>query len=267
MRLKFVYSLMLLTFIIALNGSVMLSFAAIPEGLVLYLTFDKDTIDGEEVKDVSENGNSGTILGGPKVVDGHEGKALDFNGSSDSVVIETSDSLAKTESAITMEAWIFPRSFGADREIISKWDNVMNGIIHFEGKSAGNMRFCMRKDDDSMVVNFNTVATLPVDTWSHVAETYDGKAAKVYFDGEEVFSQGGTGDMRENPDVKWWIGSMYAQDRYFDGLIDEVRIWSRALSEKEIKENMNKGKSDLLAVNKEGKLTNTWGQIKCALDE
>jgi hypothetical protein len=136
MRLKFVFSLMLLTFIIALNGSVMLSFAAVPKGLVLYLTFDKDTISGKEVKDVSPNGNNGAIIGGPKVVDGHRGQALDFNGSSDSVVIETSDSLAKTESAITMEAWIFPRSFGTDREVISKWDNTMNGIIHFEGNQT-----------------------------------------------------------------------------------------------------------------------------------
>jgi len=68
--------------------------------------------------------------------------------------------------------------------------------------------------------------------------------------------------MRENADVKWWIGSMYAQGRYFDGLIDEVRIWTRALSEKEIKENMDKGVTELLAVNKAGKLATVWGQVK-----
>jgi hypothetical protein len=262
MRLKLVFSLMLLTFIVALNGSVILSFAAVPKGLVLYLTFDNDTISGKEIKDVSQNGNNGAIIGGPKVVDGHAGQALDFNGSSDSVVIETSDSLAKTKSAITMEAWIFPRAFGADREVITKWDNAMNGIVHFEGSPTGNMRFCMRKDDDSKVVDFNTTATLPVNAWSHVAETYDGKTAKVYFDGAEVSSQNGTGDMRDNPNVKWWIGAMYAQDRWFNGLIDEVRIWDRALSEKEIKENMNKGRVELLAVNKKGKLTTAWGLIK-----
>jgi hypothetical protein len=68
--------------------------------------------------------------------------------------------------------------------------------------------------------------------------------------------------MRDNPNVKWWIGAMYAQDRWFNGLIDEVRIWDRALSEKEIKENMNKGSVELLAVNKKGKLTTAWGWIK-----
>ena len=264
MRLKFVFSLMLVTFIIALTGSVMLSFAAVPKGLVLYLTFDKDTISGKEIKDVSPNGNNGTMIGGPKVVDGHGGQALDFNGSSDSVVIETSDSLAKTKSSITMEAWIFPRTFGADREIITKWDSVMNGIIHFECSPTGTMRFCMRKDDDSTVVDFNTTATLPVNTWSHVAETYDGKTAKIYFGGAEVSSKNGAGDMRDNPNVKWWIGSIYAQDRWFNGLIDEVRIWDRALSEKEIKESMNKGRVELLAVDKKGKLTTAWGRLKSA---
>jgi hypothetical protein len=235
-----------------------------PQGLVLYLTFDQDTISGKEVEDVSQNGNNGETIGAPEVVDGYIGEALDFNGASDSVVVLTSDSLAKTASAITMEAWIFPRAFGADREIISKWDNAMNGIIHFEGKAGGNMRFCMRNKDDGTIVNFNTGDALATDTWAHVAETYDGKTAKVFFDGAEVFKQDCTGDMRENPDVKWWIGSMYAQGRYFDGLIDEVRIWDRALSEEEIEENMDKGRVDLLAVNTESKLANVWGQIKSA---
>jgi len=262
MRIKVVFSLMILTFIIALNEGIMISFADISKDLVLYLTFDKDAISGEDVKDLSQNGNNGTILGGPQVVDGYIGKALDFNGATDSVVVETSDSLAKTASAITMEAWIFPRAFGADREIISKWDNVMNGIIHFEGKAGGNMRFCMRDKGDATIVNFNTGEALSTETWAHVAETYDGKTAKVFFDGAEVFKQNCAGDMRENADVKWWIGSMYAQGRYFDGLIDEVRIWTRALSEKEIKENMDKGVTELLAVNKAGKLATVWGQVK-----
>jgi len=120
----------------------------------------------------------------------------------------------------------------------------------------------MRNKDDGTIINYNTPDALPANAWSHVAETYDGKAANVYFDGVEVHSQNGSGDMRENPDVKWWIGAMYAQGRWFDGLIDEVRIWDRALSEEEIKEYMDKGASDLLAVNREGKLANIWGQIK-----
>jgi len=262
MRIKFAFSLMILTFIIALNEGAMISFAEIPKDLVLYMTFDKDAISGKEAKDLSQNGNNGTIIGGPKVVDGYIGQALDFNGASDSVEIATSESLAKTAGEMTMEAWVYTRADGT-AEVISKWDNVMNGIIHFEAAAGGNMRFCMRKKDDSFVVNFTTgKGGLDLDTWVHVAEVYDGKTATVYFDGVEIQSMAASGDMRENADVKWWIGSMYAQGRWLNGMLDEVRIWTRALSEKEINENMDKEVTELLAVNKAGKLATIWGQVK-----
>ena len=134
MKIKFVVNFMLLTFIIALHP---VAFAAMPEDLVLYMSFDKGTVSGKEVKDLSNYGNNGTIVGDPKSVDGHTGEALDFNGSSDSVEIVTSESLASTVGEMTMEAWLYTRVAGT-AEIISKWDNVMNGIIHFEAAAGGN---------------------------------------------------------------------------------------------------------------------------------
>ena len=258
MKIKFVVNFMLLTFIIALYP---VAFAAMPEDLVLYMSFDKNTVSGKEVKDLSNYGNNGTIVGDPKTVDGHTGEALDFNGTSDSVEIATSESLASTMGEMTMEAWVYTRADGV-AEIISKWDNVMNGIIHFEARDGGNMRFCMRKDDDSFVVNFTTgKGGLDVETWVHVAEVYDGEKAIVYFDGVEIQSMDASGEMRENDDAKWWIGSMYATDRWFNGLIDEVCIWRRALSADEVKKSVD-GTLISAAIEAQGKLTTTWGDIK-----
>jgi len=177
------------------------------------------------------------------------------------VEIVTSESLASTAGEMTMEAWIYTRADGT-AEIISKWDNVMNGIIHFEAAAGGNMRFCMRKEDDSFVVNFTTgKGGLDVDTWVHVAEVYDGKKAIVYFDGVEIQSMDCSGEMRENDDAKWWIGSMYATGRWLNGMLDEVRIWNRGLSADEVKESME-GTLVNAAVETQGKLTTTWGRIK-----
>lgn len=234
--------------------------AAIPEELVLYMSFDGNTVGGGEVQDLSNYGNNGIIVGDPGVVPGYRGDALDFNGG-DSVEIVTSESLASTASTITMEAWVYTRADGT-AEIMSKWDNVLNGIIHFEAASGGNMRFCMRRDDDSKAADFTTAAGgLDLETWVHVAEVYDGATATVYFNGEEIQSVPGTGDMRENEDAKWWIGSMYATDRWFNGMIDEVCIWSKALSPGEIQQSME-GALVGAAVSSSDKLSTTWGRMK-----
>jgi len=235
--------------------------AAMPDDLVLYMSFDKGTISGKEVKDLSNYGNNGAIVGSPKQVAGYNGEAIELNGSSDSVEITTSESLAKTAGEITMEAWLYTRADGT-AEIISKWDNTMNGIIHFEAAAGGNMRFGMRKKDDSFVVNFTTGSGgLNLKTWVHVAEVYDGKKAIVYFDGAEIDSRDGAGEMRENENAMWWIGSMYTQGRWFNGLIDEVCIWSRALSVDEVKKSMA-GTLINAAVDAQGKLATTWAEIK-----
>ena len=106
------------------------SFAAAPDELVLYMSFDGNTVAGGKVNDLSKYGNNGVLKGAPKVAAGHKGDALDFNGSSDSVEILTSESLAKTANQITLEAWVFSRKDGSV-DVISKWDAVLNGIIHF----------------------------------------------------------------------------------------------------------------------------------------
>jgi len=234
------------------------TFAAMPSELVLYFSFDKGTVDGDTVKDLSQYGNDGSLHGDPKSGEGHIGEALDFT--SDTVIIPTSESLAETASAITLEVWVFARAHKT-QDIISKWDNAMNGIIHFEARDGGAMRFCMRNENDGTIADQTTASSFPVSTWTHIVETYDGEEAKVYFDAEEVGIAVGAGDMRQNDDCTFYIGSMYATDRWFDGLIDEVRIWNKALSPDEIKKAME-GSLVNAPVNLEGKLSSTWGSIK-----
>lgn len=60
------------------------SYAAMPDELVLYMSFDKSTVADKTVTDLSKYGNNGIIMGAPKVATGHKGDALTFNGASES---------------------------------------------------------------------------------------------------------------------------------------------------------------------------------------
>ena len=55
-----------------------------------------------------------------------------------------------------------------------------------------------------------------------------------------------------------------ANQDYFGGIVDEVRIWKRALDEKEIQYNMESGQAQFFAVSLRGKLSVTLGEIKAA---
>ena len=240
------------------------SLAALPDELVLYMPFDSNTASDKIVRDMSKYGNNGTVIGTPKIVAGHKGEAMDFNGTTDTIEILTSESLAKTANRMSLVAWVFPRT-DTQVEIITKWDGTLNGVIHFELVAGGIVRFTMRRAEaaaDAMITDSRTTAgKFTINKWTHIAETYDGTTARVYVNGEEVLNVACTGVMRDNKDMKWWIGSLYgSQGRWFNGLIDEVYIWSKALSVDEIKKSMES--TIVTSVEKTNKLATSWGSIK-----
>ncbi len=107
--------------------------------------------------------------------------------------------------------------------------------------------------------------------WQHVAATWDGTNMRLYQDGEEVGSvaKGGTAVATDDK-VSVGIGSQplnafNADPNHaklpFDGLIDDVVVYNRALSEAEIKQ-LASGVSPNLAVEPAGKLPTTWAQLK-----
>jgi hypothetical protein len=78
---------------------------------------------------------------------------------------------------------------------------------------------------------------VPVDRWSHVAVTYDGATLRLYVDGRQAASRAITGAI-QTPSNPVWIGGNLPYGEHFDGLIDEVRIYDRALSQREIRRDM-----------------------------
>jgi hypothetical protein len=83
-------------------------------------------------------------------------------------------------------------------------------------------------------------APLRVDRWSYVALTYDGGALRLFVNGSEATRRPGTSGAIQTPGNPLWIGGNQPYGEHFHGSIDEVRIYDRALTEQEIREDMSK---------------------------
>jgi hypothetical protein len=196
-------------------------------GLVGHWTFDEGS--GSTAADSSGNGNAGTVSGATWTTGKFNG-ALSFNGGTAMVTVPDSASLDST-SAVTVSAWIRPTSWP---------NNYGDAIVNKEGnyalRSGDNAatQFDMLWWNGSMI---RSVRTTPPSTgaWHHVVGIANGNdASALYVDGVLVASSPanwfGSTRTLSNP---LYIGGSQG-DPGFSGVIDDVRIYNRALSASEV---------------------------------
>jgi len=207
--------------------------AELAKGLVLYYSFDTD--DDQIARDQSGNGNDGRIFGATHVPNGISGTALSFNGYGDYVRVPNSKSLQSQ--TFTVAAW------AQTRELVSRTPD--RGIIGKLRVEVNHDRYLIRQHGDSIGCGVGDGGVPPeaksklfVDTWGAVVLTFDGAVARYYVNGELVGRRDGV-EYRGN-DLDLIIGadgfqSSSDQPQWFwNGMIDEVRIYNRALSAKEV---------------------------------
>ena len=201
--------------------------------LVGYWPFDGD------LKDKSGNGNDGTSVGTTGFAGGIINQALDLNGSQGYIEIPDSSSLDITNQ-ITLEAWVYPRAWDNQHEnsILTKAADNDWGVwnIHYKTQSKG-----FRFELGGKGTVFETTPSTALNTWYHIVGVYDGIAMKLYVNGVLSNSQPMTGPIKTNNaplriGKQFWWGSNYS---YWDGLIDELKIYNRALSADEVQEHYN----------------------------
>jgi len=145
------------------------------------------------------------------------------------------DTLLNIQNAFTVEAWIYPQSLGQSSfgRIIDK-----NKIILMLD-NANKVRAILEYEDGSKTDLVTTESSVTFNLWQHIAMTYDGNSnIKLYFNGKEMEldtnSYSSEKQIADNKNNTLVIGNRYDWGRAFNGRIDELRIWSKALSHNEI---------------------------------
>ena len=228
------------------------------EGLVGAWLLDEGK--GDTVTDSSDNGLDGKIAQGkPKWVKGKFEGAMEFGGS-DMVTVDDDNALDLSE--FTIAAWInIPKVSGAWQIIASKENRNPTGRNYglFGHINTGVIHYSFTTNSGWKSFDAKTVAT--DGDWHHVAGTDDGSDFIFYLDGG-IDAQVSPGTKPDNHDSFLFIGGCDIGNYWMTGVIDEVVLYDRALSEKEIGELMEDGISVALDVQPGGKLVTTWSQIK-----
>ncbi len=189
-------------------------------------SFDEGS--GTTVKDSAGN-HDGTINGATWTAAGKYGSALDFDGVNDLVSIADAADLDLTNS-FTLEAWIRPDSLTAPRPVISKAESSGgNSGYLLSAKYATNSAGYVANSGSSAEASSPTA--LPTGTWSHLAVTSDGANLRLYVGGQLVVTKPAIAAKATNANLE--IGHSVLGG-YFDGLIDEVRIYNEPLPESQI---------------------------------
>ena len=223
------------------------SFNTIPDvpiddpGLVGWWTFDEG--EGKTVVDWSGHGRHGALNGDPQWVAGYFDGALDFE------FANTNDGVAVTpfdvaSGGLTLAAWVRPESFSQnDGRIITKATGTSGNdhwwMLSTIASGPGyTLRFRLKTDDGQDTTTLIAGGGLTANEWTHTAATWDGTAMVAYQDGAEVAREAKGGNaVAVNPGAGVSIGNHLSGgvgNRPWDGLIDDVRVYSRALDPDEL---------------------------------
>jgi hypothetical protein len=214
------------------------------KGTVGYWSFDEAA--GDVARDASGNGNDGNIQGA-KFVKSPKGFALKFDGEDDFVECEANKSLQQLELAGTIELWVKPEELQGG---LVNWSTGSGWVdqrlvMAFRTHEDGSAEFISRASDGSGQGKRFRGQDLKMPekgAWNHVALTFDGGTITFHLDGRmlRAYSQQYARAVLEG--VPLWIGRCQGLGKgFFKGTMDELRLYSRVLSDEEILAHYKEG--------------------------
>jgi hypothetical protein len=170
---------------------------------------------------------------------GRQENCLDFDGADDYIEFAVDSSLNFKQSAVTVEAWIYPYGFGQEADeggIISWYNNAMNAGFYLNAGNSGHLYFGVFDDtSEKELMVLNVVKT---NQWTHIAASFGtDQYLRIYMNGvlkDSVYADFKLGNALSTPLM---IGKREGGLLTFYGKIDEVRVWKRQLSTGEMFSN------------------------------
>jgi hypothetical protein len=210
-------------------------------GLVAYLKMDDNT--GTSATDATGNSNTGTLTNSPTWVAGKYGSGIYFDPatSNKAVVVNPATSIDNL-GAFTWSLWVKPSQLQA-HSILQKGGNLS---LYFDNISSGlRTQFYMGCSGAGMDRFTTSADNMSVNTWHHIAVTWDGKDCKVantsvYIDGVltsvHANSHDGSGARVNDTGIDMRIGNTSSLTDQLQGTVDEVRVYNRAFTPSEVKQ-------------------------------
>lgn len=187
--------------------------------------------EGSGTSAADSNGSrTGTLTNGATWTPGRFANAVLLDGTNDYVAVPPFD---VTGSALTIAAWVRTSSFGTgEQRFISKTTGTTN--YWALGTNGSALRFRLRAGGVNATVT--AASTLPANTWYHAAATYDGTTIRLYVNGVQVISTAQSGAVATGTSVPVAIGRNPSGtgSNYFNGAIDDMRVFARGLTAAEI---------------------------------
>ena len=137
----------------------------------------------------------------------------------------------------TLEAWINPATLGATQTVVSKFNHPAQREYFLALDGQGRVVFHRQGSD------FASVTNVAIGQYTHVAATYDGPARRIYINGQldPALDPGSAAITNRNAPfligARYWFNSL---TNFFQGVIDDVRVWQVARSQLQIQADMNR---------------------------
>lgn len=217
--------------VILTNGSTLGS------GLVGLWTFDGKDIDANIIYDRSGQANNGGFYNGATStakVAGKLGQAFNFDGTDDHIMVPNSTVLSNITASTTLAAWVYLNTYtsgGTNTDIAVVVEKTSQYYMSIDS-TTGKLNIYLEGLTGSHTPSTSAVS---LSKWAHVAVTYDQSNIRWYINGVLDKTSAQTGSITANGNaVK--IGGEPGYGRFLNGKIDDVRVYSRALSAAEVKQ-------------------------------
>ncbi|MFA5013232.1 MAG: LamG-like jellyroll fold domain-containing protein [Candidatus Paceibacterota bacterium] len=211
-------------------------------GLVSWWTMDTNDTNGTKIYDKSGFKNTAVAVASPTSAKGKINQGVYFNGTTQ--YLSAADSSSLSPANITLSAWIKPTTIDSTADAImgktSDWTWLDGyGLDMFDRYHVGkNLVFWINDYWDQCVSS-----TISVGNWYHVVGTYDRSNIKLYKNGTLVDSRPYTTAINYLAST-FEIGRLSVNEFNFNGSIDDIRVYNRALSAQEIAQLYNSAKTN-----------------------